>query len=305
MSAMGTGRVYADYGSSYDVWCEGKLYRAALRGHFHTGAYTGFPKVGDYVTLEPAGAGRAVISEVLPRENAIVRLAPHDQVPQVMVANVDYLLIVMGLDADFNIARLERYMALARQSEVAPVIVLNKADVLPDTTEVRAAVTAVAGAIPTHVVSAETGVGMDALLPYVAEGKTVVLLGSSGAGKSTITNWFLAADAQETNTQRERDGRGRHTTTTRQLFMLPTGGFLIDTPGIRELALLSDEDAAADAFADIDALADRCRFSNCDHEKSAGCAIVAAVAAGTLDPKRYERYLRLKRGDARLRRTRY
>jgi len=302
---MERARVQTEYKASYDVLLEGRVYTASLRGHFHTGAYTDFPKVGDYVLVERIDDEKVVIDSVEPRQNAIMRLAPHDQIPQVMVANVDSLLIVMGLDADFSIPRLERYLALARQSEVTPVVVLNKVDIAPDAASQIAAVQAVVAEVPVHVVAATNGTGMDALLPYVSAGNTAVLLGSSGAGKSTITNWLQTVVVQETNTLRERDGRGRHTTTTRQLFVLPTGGYLIDTPGIRELALLSDEAAAADAFADIEELTHSCRFTNCDHEKSAGCALLAAIEAGTLAPDRYRRYLKLKRGEERLRRTRY
>ncbi len=302
---MERARVQTEYKASYDVLLNGEVYTASLRGHFHTGAYTDFPKVGDYVQVEHVGDGKVVIDTVEPRQNAIMRLAPHDQIPQVMVANVDYLLIVMGLDADFSIPRLERYIALARQSEVEPVIVLNKADITESLTAQVVAAESAAGVISVHVVTAQSGIGMEALLPYVTDNKTTVLLGSSGAGKSTITNWFMTEAAQETNTLRERDGRGRHTTTTRQLFALPTGGFLIDTPGIRELALLSDEAAAADAFLDIEELTHSCRFANCDHEKSDGCAVIAAMDTGTLASDRYHRYLKLKHGEERVRRTRY
>jgi ribosome biogenesis GTPase len=235
---MERARVIAEYRASYDVLHEGVVYTASLRGHFHEAAAEGFPKVGDYVAVESTGDGRLVIEDVLPRTNAIARLAPHDNTLQVMVTNIDYMLIVMGLDGDFNISRLERYLALAAQSEVAPVVVLNKSDVAPDLPAQLEAVTAVAQGTPIVVGSAITGTGMELLLPYVAEGKTVVLLGSSGAGKSTITNYLVAAVAQPTRELRERDGRGRHTTTHRQLFVLPTGGFLIDTPGMRELALV-------------------------------------------------------------------
>ncbi len=302
---MKQGRVIAEYRASYDVLIDAQVFSASLRGHFHAADGLGFPKVGDYVMVESIEAAKVVIEDILPRTNAIVRLAPHDNQPQVMVANVDFMLIVMGLDADFNIARLERYVALARASEVAPVIVLNKADVATDVPGALAAVAEVAHEVLVHVVSAVTGAGMDALLPYVSAGKTVVLLGSSGAGKSTITNYLLAAAAQPTQSLRERDGRGRHTTTHRQMFMLPTGGFLIDTPGMRELALVYETEAAADAFTDIEALAEACRFRNCDHDKSAGCAIKTAVAAGTLAEERFLRYLKLRQGGERLRRVRY
>ncbi len=305
MSAMPIARVSAEYRASYDVLLDGQLCSATLRGHFHDGAGEAFPKVGDFVQVSEIEPGKVLIEAIEPRHTVIARTAPHDGTVQVMVANVDYMLIVMGLDADFSIARLERYLALAAQSAVSPVIILNKCDVAVALKQQRAAVAAVALDVPVLVLSATTGEGVDALAPFTSHGKTVVLLGSSGAGKSTLTNRVLAAAVQPTNTLRGYDGRGRHTTTHRQLFVLPTGGYLIDTPGMRELALLNEELAAADVFGDIDTLATQCRFANCDHVKSAGCALLAHLASGTLAPERYNRYLKLRSGKERLRRVRY
>ncbi len=299
------GRVSAEYRASYDVLIDGVVVSASLRGSFHDDAGGAFPKVGDYVEVSPVEVGKVVIEAIIPRKNVIARIAPHDGIPQVMVANVDYLLIVMGLDGDFSIPRLERYIALALQSEVVPVVVLNKADVATELATQVALVTDAAPDLAVHVVSAVTGAGMEALSPYTDAGKTVVLLGSSGAGKSTITNWLVAAAAQPTQALRERDGRGRHTTTHRQLFVLPSGGFLIDTPGMRELALLDEAEGAADAFGDLHALSLTCRFSNCDHEKSAGCALQAGLQNGTIDPERFLRYRKLRDGEERVRRVRY
>lgn len=299
------GRISAEYRASYDVLIEGTVVSATLRGSFHDDSGTAFPKVGDYVEVSPVEEGKVVIESILPRRNMIARIAPHEGTPQVMVANVDYLLIVMGLDTDFSIPRLERYLALAWQSAVTPVIVLNKADKATDLDAQVVAVTAVAPEVSVHVLNALTGDGVAALSSYTGEGKTLVLLGSSGAGKSTITNQLLAASVQPTNTLRERDGRGRHTTTHRQLFVLPTGGHLIDTPGMRELALVHEEEAAADTFADLNDLAMTCRFANCDHEKSAGCALQAGLADGSIEPERFLRYRKLQRGEERVRRVRY
>ncbi len=302
---MKIARVSAEYRASYDVLLAGQLSTASLRGHFHDGAGESFPKVGDFVSVTDVEPGKVIIEAIEPRRNVIARIAPHDGTVQVMVTNIDYLLIVMGLDSDFSIARLERYLALAAQSEVSPVIVLNKLDVAITPEDQLAAVAAVAPNVPTLLLSAATGAGVDGLTPFIGAGKTVVLLGSSGAGKSTLTNRLLAAAIQPTNTLRTQDGRGRHTTTHRQLFILPTGGHLIDTPGMRELALLNEELAAADAFLDIDVLATQCRFNNCDHVKSVGCALVAARDSGTLSGERYDRYLKLKTGEERVRRVRY
>lgn len=300
-----TGRVIAEYRASYDVLFNEAVYTASLRGHFHEAPGYAFPKVGDYVTLAEAAPGKMVIENVLPRHNTITRLAPHDGTLQVMVANVDYLCIVMGLDADFNIARLERYLALADQSNVAPVIILNKADHAENRAVLEEAVVAIAPHVPVHMVSALTGEGMDALQPYVASGKTLVLLGSSGAGKSTITNYLMRTRTQATTGLRERDGRGRHTTTHRQLFILPTGGHLIDTPGMRELALIAPEEGMGETFADVERIMNQCRFSNCDHDKSDGCAVQAALLQGTLTPERWKQYQKIAHNEERVRRVRY
>lgn len=303
-SHMQQGLVIAEYKSHYDVLADGNLYTASLRGHFHTKATPQFPKVGDQVVLTTQADDQAVIEEVLPRRNAIARYNEREGEQQVMVANVDYLIIVMGLDNDYNLARLQRYLAMATQSNVAPVVVLNKTDVMDDETAVRSAVRAVAATAPVHFVSALSGEGMSALEAYVTAGKTAVLLGSSGAGKSTLLNRLVGEAIQPTQSVRERDARGKHTTTHRQLFRVAAGGYLIDTPGMRELSLCNNEEAAAEQFQDIAALAGQCQFRNCDHHKSAGCAILTALEAGTVDEKRVKQYFKLLRSEERLRRRR-
>jgi ribosome biogenesis GTPase len=213
-------------------------------------------------------------------------------------------MIVMGLDNDYNLARLRRYLALATQSEVAPVVVLNKADLVEDVAVALEAVREVAQEAPVHVVSALSSDKVKELEEYVAPGKTAVLLGSSGAGKSTLLNQLVGEVVQPTQSVRDRDARGRHTTTHRQLFQAAAGGYLIDTPGMRELALLDDQAAANEQFTDLAALATQCRFRNCDHDKSVGCAILAAEEAGTVDPQRVKQYCKLLRSEERLRRRR-
>jgi ribosome biogenesis GTPase len=303
-NCMQQGLVIAEYKSHYDVVVDDMVYTASVRGHFHTRPTQQFPKVGDQVMVITQDDDQAVIEEVLPRRNEIARYNERVGEEQVMVTNIDYLIIVMGLDNDFNLPRLQRYLALASQSGVAPVVVLNKVDVVDDETTVREAVRAVAGDVPVHFVSALTGAGAPALQSYLAVGTTAVLLGSSGAGKSTLLNQLVRDAAQPTQSVRERDARGKHTTTHRQLFQAAAGGFIIDTPGMRELALLDDEAAAEEQFQDIADLAGQCQFRNCDHDKSAGCAILAALEAGTVDPKRVKQYFKLLRSEERLRRRR-
>lgn len=279
---------------------DGQTVQATVRGGFHeTGDY---PKVGDRVRLSAVTASeesQAVIEEVLPRTSAIARLDQETRQPQILVTNVDVVFIVMGLDGDFNPKRLERYLALAGQSGIQPVILLNKADLATDLEEKLQQVARIAGTVPVHVITATAGAGLEALRAYLTEEKTAVLLGSSGAGKSTITNWLLGRQEQTTGTVRLDDSRGRHTTTTRQLFTLPTGGFLIDTPGMRELGLVEAEHLSDETtIYQVEQIAEQCKFRNCDHEKSAGCAVLAAVAAGEITLSTLENYYKLKREQA-------
>lgn len=295
---MLTGRVIEVQRVHLSVALEtGETVLATVRGDFHeTGEY---PKVGDMVQVTLVTASeeaQAVIELILPRTSAISRLDQETQQPQIIVTNVDTVFIVMGLDGDYNINRLERYLLLARQSSIAPVVILNKADMAPDLETQTAAVHAAAGDTPVHVVTATTGEGLEVFALYFTKNETAVLLGSSGAGKSTITNWLLGHSAQETQHVRVDDSRGRHTTTTRQLFTLPDGGYLIDTPGMRELGLVEAESTADDGIiSQIEQLALDCTFSNCDHDKSAGCAVQAALLDERVSPDTLANYHKLVR----------
>jgi ribosome biogenesis GTPase / thiamine phosphate phosphatase len=254
-----------------------------------------FPVVGDSVVYTEVSEGNAVMEEILPRHSVIARKAVGVGGEQVIVANVDVIFIVMGLDDDFNLSRLERYLLLADQCNVTPVIVLNKADSVPDPSEYVARVAAIAPSVPTHAVSALSGENMSTLLTHLDTETTAVLLGSSGAGKSTITNWLLREDTQAVQEVRADDSHGRHTTTARQLFALPQGGYLIDTPGMRELGVISTEENEAAVFARLGTLSTQCRFPNCDHEKSKGCAIVEAIALGEISEREVRNYQKLQR----------
>lgn len=291
---MKTARVTEEHKTNYVISDGEDELLATVRGTFFTEAM--FPKVGDQVVFTDVADGKAVIEEVLPRTSVITRKAVETGDEQVIVANVDIIFIVMGLDNDFNLSRLERYLLLAKQSEVEAVVVLNKSDTVEDIAEYVTQTTDVAGETPVHVVSAKQGRNMEVLLPYLSSGVTVVLLGSSGAGKSTITNWLLRDDTQKVFGVREDDSHGRHTTTARQMFSLPTGAFLIDTPGMRELAVLDstsdDEDLI---FSKIDELSTQCKFSNCDHEKSQGCAVLQAIEDDDISERQLKNYLKIKR----------
>jgi ribosome biogenesis GTPase len=210
------------------------------------------------------------------------------------------VLVVMGLDRDFNLRRLERVMTLAWESKAAPVVVLNKKDLAYDLDEQRGEVEAMTRGAPIHVVSALNDDGLEPLRSLIGAGKTVALLGSSGVGKTTLVNRMLGADVMTTGETRD-DGRGRHTTTRRELIVLPGGGALIDTPGLREVQLWTAEEGLSKAFDDIEALAQQCKFGDCAHDQEPGCAVKAALEDGTLDEIRFESWLELQREISRLR----
>jgi ribosome biogenesis GTPase len=221
---------------------------------------------------------------------------------QVIAANVDTALLVSALDGDFNPRRVERYLAQCWESGARPAIVLNKADACGDPSVKAAEMERIALGTDVCVVSAKTGQGMEGLERFLRPGQTVVLLGSSGAGKSTIANRLLGEILQEVRPVREGDSRGRHTTTARELFILPGGALLMDTPGLRELQLWDAADGVSQAFADIGALAAECRFGDCKHEGEPGCAVQAALAEGMLDEARLENRRKLLREQEFLRR---
>lgn len=288
------GRVTEAHRTNFTVVTEQGEFTATVRGAFH--AEGDFPKVGDYVSLEYLNDKQAVIEEVLDRTSVIKRKSAEDDDEQIIAANVDLIFIVMGLDGDFNISRLERYLLLAQQSSVPAVIVLNKVDVVEDINMYLEQVAVVAGKTPVMAVSALQGLGMDSLAAAISSETTAVLLGSSGAGKSTITNWLLQEERQAVKGIRLNDSHGRHTTTSRQLFTLPHGGYLIDTPGMRELGVIeSDADDEQLVFERIENFASQCQFRNCDHEKSEGCAVLAAIESGELTERELHNYHKLLR----------
>lgn len=288
------GRITEAHRTNFTVTTDSGEVTATVRGLFH--AEGDFPKVGDYVSLEYINDEQAVIEEVLERKSVIKRKSADGDEEQIIAANVDRIFIVMGLDGDFNISRLERYLLLAEQSNVPSVIVLNKVDVVENISEYVAQIKKVSGQVPVLTVSALQGMGMDELSTYISSGVTAVLLGSSGAGKSTITNWLLKEGRQTVNSIRENDSRGRHTTTSRQLFALPSGGSIIDTPGMRELGVIeSNVEDEQRVFDKIEKYAAECKFRNCDHEKSEGCSVLAAIEAGELTERELFNYHKLSR----------
>lgn len=268
-------------------------------GRLKTSAYWNgdqvVPTVGDYVCIDYAPDGDSQILFTLPRKTFFSRRAsgPSGE-EQAVAANCDYVFIMQSMNQNFNLKRLERYLALAWQSGVQPVVVLTKLDMAEEPeTYVREAQT-VAGTAPVHAVSSLTGQGLEALAPYLAPGKTAAFLGSSGVGKSSLVNALAGAEVMAVNAIRETDARGRHTTVHRQLLQLENGAFLIDTPGMRELGLWETPEGLPKAFPEVEALLGRCRFSNCRHQSEPGGAIQAALAAGELSPQRWENYQKLQ-----------
>jgi ribosome biogenesis GTPase len=255
------------------------------------------PAVGDWIAAErhPDGRG-ATIHHVLPRRSALRRKAAgRAGEAQVVAANVDTVFLVTSLNRDFNPRRIERFLALVREGGARPVLVLNKADLCGEPGPLVGEAGRVAPGVPVHALSAATGAGVEALAPYLARGSTAALVGSSGVGKSTLVNRLAGRDLQVVREARVDDDRGLHTTTARQLLVLECGALLVDTPGVREVALLGDESAVAAAFEDIEALARECRFQDCSHGPEPGCAVLRALRSGRLAQDRYESWTKLRR----------
>jgi len=277
---------------------------ASVSGSFRFDALAAsdYPTVGDWVAIDVDG----VIVAVLPRRTTFKRMAADSKRrisglddEQVMASNVDIALLVAGLDNDFNLRRIERYLAVAWSSEVLPVVVLNKADLAADIDGRILAVEAIAPGVDIVAVSAWTGLGLDDLRTYLQPATTAAILGSSGVGKSTLVNALLGEDRQATAAVRGSDSRGRHTTTHRELFELPGGALLVDTPGIRALEVLGAEAGLEAAFDEVAEIAATCRFSDCAHESEPGCAVRLALADGRLDEERLASFRKLEREQAR------
>jgi ribosome biogenesis GTPase len=254
------------------------------------------PAIGDWVIIEPKELSNTII-KVLKRKNKISRkMAGREYKEQVVGANIDYIFIVMGLDRDYNINRLERYLFMVSAANSEPVVILNKIDLAEGGIEKKLEkVRAVAEGLPIHPISALNKEGLDTIRNYLKKGITISLVGSSGAGKSTLINALLGEQKQETGEVRKGDSKGRHITATRELFLIPDGGIIIDNPGIREIQLWGDMDSLDYVFSDIQELSARCKFRDCNHISEPKCAVKHAVEEGTLSKQRYENYLKMKK----------
>jgi ribosome biogenesis GTPase len=302
-------RVLAQYKHIFSLWTESGETDAEIAGALlYRAEAGGLPVVGDWVAVRQyASTDVAIITDVLLRRTKFSRKASGSAgEEQIIAANIDLLFIVCGLDHDYNLRRLERYLVAASQSGAQPVIVLNKADLCPDPEMRVAEVRAIAAGVLVLAISAIgedcNDLARDALLPMISAGKTAALVGSSGVGKSTIVNQLLGTAAQTTQPTRESDSRGRHTTTHRELFFLSNGGLILDNPGIRELQLWaqdfcqgSQQSAVDHAFPEIEALAAVCAFRDCTHTAEPDCAVQAALASGEIDAARWRSYLKLQR----------
>ena len=292
------GRVFIAFNYICRLYVEGGELEAVVSGRLkhHATSRSELPAVGDWVAVRlPSSERRGSIVAVLPRRTRFSRkLAGQVTDEQVVAANVNVVFIVMGLDPDFNIRRLERYLLLARESGAAPIVLLTKPDLSDDVPARVEAVTALAGDAPVHVLSPKFNEGLEQVTHYLTPGRTGALLGSSGVGKTTIINRLLGTDSRRTKEVRAVDSRGRHATTNRELVVLPNGGLLIDTPGMRELQLWDVGGAVSQTFDDIERLSAACHFTDCRHRDEPRCAVKAAVVEGTVAADRLESYLKLQ-----------
>ena len=288
-------RITAQHKERYEIVCQHGITHARLKASAYYAGTELFPTVGDFVMINYVENGDSQIIATLPRRTFFSRREP-GPIPrdQAVAANFDYVFIMQSLNLDFNPKRLERYLTLAWQSGATPVILLTKADLVDDYWDYLTQVERVAAGVNTHVVSAHNGYGLQRLNAYLQPGKTVVFLGSSGVGKSSLVNALAGEEIMAVSAIREDDSKGRHTTTHRQLIRLESGVCIIDTPGMRELGMWEVSEGLGNSFADVEVYLGKCRFSDCRHQREPGCAIRRAIDSGQLEEARWESYRKLK-----------
>ena len=293
IAGMHPARVVADFGTSLKL-ATPEIITAELSGKLaHYTSRDETPKVGDWVAVAISDNNNAVVESVILRANEIARkVVGKRAMKQILATNIDIAFVLLSLDNDFSVERLKRFLYQLSVSAIEPVIVLNKADKTDDLESYIVQLKLLD--IPIIITTATEGTGVGDIVERIEPDKTAILLGSSGVGKSTLTNMLLGRKAQHTSAVRESDSTGKHTTVHRELFILPNGGILIDTPGIRELQLWGTEDQLDVNYEDIMKLADQCKYTNCRHTSELGCAVNAALADGTLDVKHYANYVKMK-----------
>lgn len=294
------GRIALEHKRMYRVWTEFGELLCEVSGKFSFGASSreDFPAVGDWVVLKPRHEeGKGTIHSILPRKSKFSRKsAGMTSEEQIVAANVDTVFLVNSLNDDLNLRRMERYLLLTWESGANPVIVLSKADLCDDVAGKVTEVESIAfGGVPVIPISSEMMTGLNELEPFLKPGNTIALLGSSGVGKSTLTNRLLGEEKQSVQGIRESDDKGRHTTTHREMILLPNGSVLIDTPGMRELQLWESAEGLSETFSEIEELAENCRFRDCQHKDEPGCAVIAAIEDGLLEESRLLSYNKLQK----------
>jgi ribosome biogenesis GTPase len=298
-SGYKAGRVVLEYNHLYRVYTEHGELLADVAGKLRHEAASraDLPTVGDWVVVQPRSEeAKATIHAVLPRLSKFVRkVAGSRTEEQIVGANIDTIFLVTSLNQDFNLRRIERYLLVALKSGASPVIVLSKADLCDEIEERLAEIQTIASGVPVHAISIVTQAGLSELAQYFRDGQTVAILGTSGVGKSTLINHLIGHDLQKVQEVREHDGRGQHTTIHRELILLPQGGLVLDTPGMRELHLWDGEESLHLAFDEIEALTSQCYFSDCQHRDEPRCAVREALAAGAISTERYQSYEKLQK----------
>jgi ribosome biogenesis GTPase / thiamine phosphate phosphatase len=302
ISSLVPARVVRENKNAYLVQTETMVCYAEVTGKLeYESGFSDRPKVGDWVVGTQESKNLFIIKKNLPRKNKISRKVAGSRIDeQILATNIDLIFIVIGLDNDFNINRLERYLALGKKSGATSVIVLNKIDICSELDQLRQRVTEHSQDQKIVMVSAKRGLGISEISELFKPNKTGVLIGSSGVGKSTIINSLIGKNEQTTKEIREDDSKGMHTTSFRQLFLLPNGGSLIDTPGMRELSLWENSDLLDTSFQDISNLASTCKFRNCSHTVEKGCAVQEAIMDNSLDKKRHGNYQKMQKEQAYL-----
>ena len=290
------GRIIEEQRGMYRVLAGAGECRAEIAGRFRQLGSGDQPAVGDWVAIQSEPGGGIIVRHVLERQSKISRRGAGRAVrEQVLAANLDVVFIVTSCNEDFNPRRIERYLTMIWESGASPVVLLNKTDLAHDSPELIAQGEAVSLGVPVHGVSAKQAAGLEPLSPYLQPGRTLALLGSSGVGKSTILNRLLGQEVQAVQEVREEDAKGRHTTRSRQLFLLPGGALVLDTPGLREVALWVTDSGLGQAFADVEQLSRDCKFQDCAHGSEPDCAVQSAIEGGTLAEDRLENYRKLRR----------